>query len=303
MVAAMVMSDWGSPDVLVPAQIEVGAPGAGQILIGTHFAGVGPTDLAIRAGHLKGAFGSAPGSVLGFEAAGVVLAIGDGVSDVRPGDSVVAFLPELGGYAEQVLARYWVRRPDGVDEESAAALPASGEAAARVIEESAIAADEAVLIAGAAGSVGLIATQLARTRGARVFAAARPSDFEMLRKLGAVPVGLGEDLAAQVRSHVAKVAAVIDASGAGVLADAVDLAGGPERVITLSDPRAADFGVHLSVPDGPRVAARLATVMDLLASGGLQLRSRAVFPLEDAAAVHADLEAGRLRTKVLLAIS
>ena len=58
-------------------------------------------------------------------------AVGPGVSDVAPGDPVAAFLPELGGYSEQVLARHWVRRPDGVDAQLAAALPAAGEAAAR----------------------------------------------------------------------------------------------------------------------------------------------------------------------------
>jgi NADPH:quinone reductase-like Zn-dependent oxidoreductase len=300
MVAAIVLSDWGPPEVLVPAEIEVGGPGPGQVLIDVHFAGVGPTDLAIRAGHLKGAFGSAPGSVLGFEVAGAVVATGDDVTDVAAGDAVAAFLPELGGYGEQVLARHWVRRPDGVSEQAAAALAASGEAAARVIDETRVAQDETVLILGAAGSVGLIATQLAVSRGVRVLAAARMADLEALSALGATPVTFGPGLAAEVRSHLATVDAVIDASGAGVLATAVDLAGGAERVVTLSDPHAADFGVALSVPDEPRIAARLATVMDLMAAGHLQLRPQVVHPLADAAAVHRGLEAGELRAKVLL---
>lgn len=300
MVAAVVMGDWGPPEVLVPAEVEVGAPGAGQISIETHFAGVGPTDLAIRAGHLKGAFGSRPGSVLGFEAAGVVIAVGDDVSEVRPGDSVVAFLPELGGYSERVLARYWTRRPAEVDEQLAAGLPASGEAAARVIEEAAVTGSETVLIVGAAGSVGLVATQLAVGHGAQVLAAARPSDAEALRSLGAVPITFGPDLTSEVSRHATSVDAVIDASGAGVLATAVELAGGPERVVTLSDPRAAEFGVRLSIPDGPRITTRLTAVMELLAQGRLHLRSQVVFPLADAAAVHRDLENGRLHAKVLL---
>jgi NADPH:quinone reductase-like Zn-dependent oxidoreductase len=301
MVAAVVLTDWGPPEVLVPSEVAVGAPGAGQILIDVRLAGVGPTDLAIRAGHLKGAFGSAPGSVLGFEAAGVVAATGEGVSEVRPGDAVVAFLPELGGYSEQVLARYWVPRPDEVDEQVAAGLPASGEAAVRVIEETEVAEGDTVLIVGAAGSVGLIATQLAVSRGARVLAAARESEFDTLASLGAIPISLGDDLAAQVRSHAAQVDVVIDVAGFGVLATAVDLAGGAGRVITLSDPHAADFGVRLSSPDGPRVADRLATVMALLAAGHLRLRPQAVYPLAEAAAVHRALEAGQLHTKVLLA--
>src|SRR5690242_1281749 len=103
MVSAIVMQDWGGPEVLVAGEVDVPDPGPGEISIDVALAGVGPTDLAIRAGHLKGAFGSEPGSVLGFEAGGTVAAVGDGVQGVAPGDPVAAFLPELGGYAERVL--------------------------------------------------------------------------------------------------------------------------------------------------------------------------------------------------------
>ena len=110
------------------------------------------------------------------------------------------FLPELGGYAGQVLARYWVPVPGAVSDQDAAALPASGEAAARVVDETGVAAGETVLVAGAAGSVGLIATQLAVARGARVLAAVRPADFGLVARAGAMPVGYGPSLAADVRA-------------------------------------------------------------------------------------------------------
>ena len=300
MTKAVVLSDYGTPDVLVQGEVEIGRPGPGQIRVNVEFAGVGPTDLAIRSGLLKGAFGAHPGSVLGFEAAGVVDTVGPSVDDVQPGDPVAVFLPELGGYAGQVLARYWVRVPQSVSAQDAAALPASGEAAARVVDEVGVAADETVLIAGAAGSVGMIASQLAVARGARVLAAVRPSDFDLLAKAGATPVAYGPGLAANVRAVVPSVHAVIDASGAGVLGAAVELAGGPDRVVTLSDPHAAAFGVRLSGPDGPRIAERLQAVMALLAAGQLTLRAQTVAPLADAAQVHRGLENGDLRTKVLL---
>jgi NADPH:quinone reductase-like Zn-dependent oxidoreductase len=263
---------------------------------------VGPTDLAIRSGRLKGAFGARPGSVLGFEASGVINAVGSSVDDVRPGDRVAVFLPELGGYAGQVLARYWAGVPEAVSAQDAAALPASGEAAARVVDEVGVAAGETVLIAGAAGSVGLIACQLAAARGARVLAAVRPDDFDVAAKAGATPVGYGAGLAANVRAVVPSVDAVIDASGAGVLGAAVDLAGGADRVVTLSDPRAADFGVRLSGPDGPRITERLQAVMALLAAGQLMLRAQTVAPLAAAARVHRELEDGGLRSKALLSV-
>src|ERR1700761_7007785 len=107
MVQAVVLSDYGPPEVLVPGEVEVSAPGTGQVRVNVEFAGVGPTDLAIRAGHLKGAFGAHPGGVLGFEAAGTVDAAGPEAGDVRPGDRVAVFLPEVGGYRRQLLARSW----------------------------------------------------------------------------------------------------------------------------------------------------------------------------------------------------
>lgn len=301
MVQAVVLSNWGPPEALEVADVEVGPPGAGQILLDVTLAGVGPTDLAIRAGHLKGAFGARPGSVLGFEAAGTVAAVGEGVVGVSPGDSVAAFLPELGGYAGQVLARYWVRTPDGVSPRDAAGMPAAAEAAARVVAETQVAAGETVLIIGAAGSVGLIASQLAVGLGARVLGAVRESDFATVQRLGGTPVASGGRLSSSVRELVSGVDAVIDAAGSGVLATAVDLAGGPTRVVTLSDPRAANLGVRLSVPDAPRIVERLSSVMTLLADGRLRLKDHSVHPLAAAAAVHRSLESGELRTKALLA--
>jgi NADPH:quinone reductase-like Zn-dependent oxidoreductase len=240
--------------------------------------------------------------VLGFEAAGVVDAVGPSADGVQAGDAVAVFLPEIGGYAGQVLARYWVRVPEGVSGPDAAALPAAGEAAARVVEETGVAAGETVLIAGAAGSVGLVASQLAVARGARVLGAVRPGDFDLVASTGAVPVAYGPELAANVRAIAASVDAVIDAAGAGVLGAAAELAGGTARVVTLSDPNAAQFGVRLSGPDEAEITGRLQDTMDRLAAGQLTLRSHTVAPLAEAAQVHRDLEAGRVRAKVLLAV-
>ncbi len=85
---AVLLTGYGPPEVLRPGEVEVGDPGPAQIRVAVRFAGVGHTDLAIRAGHLKDAFPVAPGAVLGFEAAGVVDAVGAAVRDVHAGDGV-----------------------------------------------------------------------------------------------------------------------------------------------------------------------------------------------------------------------
>ena len=81
-------------------------------------------------------------------------------------------------------------------------------------------------------------------------------DEALARELGATPVRYGADVAGRVRA-LGAVDAVFDAAGTGVLADAITLAGGPERVITLSDPAAADFGVTLSQPTPGRAPGAL----------------------------------------------
>jgi NADPH:quinone reductase-like Zn-dependent oxidoreductase len=94
---------------------------------------------------------------------------------------------------------------------------------------------------------------------------------------------------------------VIDAAGKGGLDTAIALAGGTRRVITLSDPRAAQLGVTLSgpVPDG--IPAALREVMTELAAGRLSLRPHTIVALAQAAEAHARLEQRELRSKVLLA--
>lgn len=294
---AVVLTAFGRPDVLQPAEVTIAGPGPSQIRIAARFSGVGPTDLAIRSGALK-AFPAPPGTVLGFETAGVVESVGSLVDDVVVGDEVAAFLPGLGGYADLVLADYWVRKPGRVSWEDAAALPASGEAAVRVLNQLAVTASDTVLVLGGTGSVGIIATQIAVARGARVVTAVRRQDFAVAAELGASPVEYGPGLVAAVR-EIGAVDAVVDAATGSDLAAAVEIAGGPDRVVTLSNHTAAEHGVRLSGPDPAGAPAALQEAMTRLADGGLTLRTRTTLPLADAATAHARLESGE-RTKFLL---
>src|SRR6185312_6166716 len=111
MPSAIVMTGYGPPEVLKWAGVPLAEPGAGQIRIKVRAAGVGPTDLALRAGYLK-AIPLPPNAVLGFEAAGTVDAVGTGVTGTSVGDGVTALLLGLGGYAEYGVASIWTRKPD-----------------------------------------------------------------------------------------------------------------------------------------------------------------------------------------------
>ncbi|MGW8565336.1 NADP-dependent oxidoreductase [Isoptericola sp. NPDC055881] len=299
MTHAVALTSFGSPEVLRPADVLVPAPGPGQIRVALRLAGVGPTDLALRSGRLK-AFGAHEGTVLGFEGAGTVESVGSGVDDVGPGDEVAVFLPGLGGYAALAVADFWVRKPATVSWEDAAALPASGEAAVRVLDLVSVGEGDTLLVLGAAGSVGTIVTQLAIARGATVIAAVRPADFATVEGWGAVPVSYGPNLVADVRARAPHVDAVVDAATRSELRDAIALAGGPERVVTLSNASGPALGVPLSGPRPEGIVGALSEAMSRLADGSLALRARTVVPLDAAADAHRRLEAGE-RSKFLLA--
>ncbi|HEY2651124.1 MAG TPA: alcohol dehydrogenase catalytic domain-containing protein, partial [Solirubrobacteraceae bacterium] len=174
-------------------------PSDRQILIKVHVSGVGPTDLKIRRGDLNGVFPLPEPAVLGFETAGTVEAVGREVDDVTVGDEVVAWLPSLGGYGEYALAAAWTLKPPEVSWKDAGALPASAEAAVGVLRQLAVAEGETVLILGAGGSVGVIATQLAVRQGLRVIGAVGARDEALTRELGATPVRYGSNLLSDVR--------------------------------------------------------------------------------------------------------
>ena len=101
---AVVLTSYGPPDVLVWREVPMPVPGPGQVRIRVKAAGVSPTDPKIRRGDLEEVFPLAPNTVLGFEVAGVVDAVGPSVSSVGEGDEVASLLLGLGGYAEYAIA-------------------------------------------------------------------------------------------------------------------------------------------------------------------------------------------------------
>jgi NADPH:quinone reductase-like Zn-dependent oxidoreductase len=280
--------------------MTVPKPGPGQIRIRVFAAGVSPTDLKIRRGDLRAVFPLQLPAVIGFEVAGTVDAIGPSVTGVAIGDHVAALLPRLGGYAEYVLASSWTVKPAAVNWVDAAALPSSGEAAVGILKQLHIASGETLLVLGGGGSVGIIAIQLAVAKGLKVISANGPVDDDFVRRLGAEPVRYGSPLLSAVRKLTNHVDAVLDAAGKGGLEEAIELAGGNKRVMTLADERAAQFGVAMSIPTPDRAPGALDQVMALLASGALRLRHNRHLPIETASKAHALLEGGDTHEKLVL---
>ena len=171
-------------------------PGPGQVRIAVRAAGVNPSDWKKR----QGLMDEELPQTMGYEAAGVVDELGEGVADVAVGDRVFGFSAEGAAQAELAVLSSYAPIPPSLDFPGAAALPAAVETAARALDQLGVGSGSTLLINGASGSVGSAAVQLAVVRGARVIGTASPANHDYLRSLGADPVAYGEGLAGRVRA-------------------------------------------------------------------------------------------------------
>ena len=163
-----------------------------------------------------------------------------------------------------------------------------------------VAEGETLLILGAGGSVGTIATQLAIRQGLKVIGVVGPRDEALIRGFGATPVLYDGNLLSDVRKVTDRVDVTFDAAGKGGLEEAITLTGGTDRVITLADEHATELGVRLSAPTPERAPDAVEIGMKLLAAGQLRLRSQQSLPMSAAAEAHRLLEERKIHHKVLL---
>lgn len=186
---------------------------ARQVLINVKAAGVNPIDWKLY----SGAFGTDPDKLpmrLGLEISGTIAAVGAGVDGLVPGDDVIA-AGQIGGYATRVIAAadQVFKKPASLSFNEAAGFLLTGQTAVHLLEATNVTEGDTVLIHGAAGGVGLLATQLAKARGATVIATASAARHDQLRGYGALPVEYGPGLQERV-SAIGPVDAALSISSA-----------------------------------------------------------------------------------------
>ena len=183
---AIVVHEYGGPEVLKYEDALRPEPKNDEILIRTMSAGVNPVDAAIRAGRFR--TGQLP-FIPGMDVAGVVEKVGANVTKFKTGDPVYSYLSfqEQGGYAEFTIAREneTALKPKGISFEQAAAVPLAATTAWQaLIDTVGLKAGQTVLIHGGSGGVGHFAIQIAKARGAKVIATASAPNQDLLKQLG-----------------------------------------------------------------------------------------------------------------------
>jgi NADPH:quinone reductase-like Zn-dependent oxidoreductase len=300
----------GGPEVLELVEVPRPNPGPTEVLVRVTAAGVNPVDWKTRA---RGGFLGQPPFTVGWDVAGVVEALGRGVTRFAAGDRVFGmprFPHEAAAYAEYVTSpsRQLARTPSRIGDVEAAALPLAALTAWQALVETAgLRSGERVLILAAAGGVGHLAVQIAKAREAWVIGTARSAKHPFLAELGADEA---VDYATErVEERVRNVDVVLDLvggeTGEGALATlrdgglfvAVPSSSALEQLRELAAGRVRVTSL-LVEPD----RAGLEAIAGLVETGALRVHVERTFPLEEAARAHEAGETGRTQGKLVLTV-
>lgn len=320
---AVRVHQFGGPEALVVEDVPEPRPGPGQAVVRIEAAGVNFIDVYHRTGFYK--LPTPPPFILGQEAAGMVVAAGEGVTEVAAGDRV-AYCAVQGAYAEQaaVPAARLVKLPDGVSAHQGAAVMLQGMTAHYLACSTyPLRPGDACLVHAAAGGVGQLLCQIAKLRGARVVATVSTEEkAQLARQSGADEVILytREDFEEGVKRFTGGRGVQVVYDGVGRTTFDKSLAclaprglmalfGQSSGAVPPFDPgRLAALGsLFLTRPTllhyiatREDLAARAGDLCGWIAAGKLEVRVGAEFPLRDAAEAHRALEGRRTTGKVLL---
>ncbi len=296
---ALQFTTYGGPEVLTWAEAPDPHAGPGQIRIAVRAASVNPIDWTLMSGALSGGQPLDGPGYLGFDAAGVVDEVGEGVTGVSVGDDVLGRGSNTqAGYA---VLDSWAAKPSSVDWAVAAAAGVAGEKAERGLRLLGVKAGDTVFVDGGAGGVGATAVQLAVARGATVIASASEANHDYLREIGATPVLYGEGVVARVQAAAdGPVDAVFDVVGKTPVEDLVSLAPEPSQVVSIANFDAGRAGARVTGgSEDSRPVEALALVADLLSQSTLVIKVQ-TFPFERAAEAYRISQEGHLRGKLVL---
>jgi len=290
---------YGGPEVLEWAEAPDPHAGPGQIRIAVRAASVNAMDRKVLTGMRSGGKQMVGPGYLGYDAAGVVDEVGEGVTGVAVGDDV--FGNGRHTQAEYAVLDSWAAKPPPIDWAVAAAAGVSGETAERGLRLLDVKAGDTLFVDGGAGGVGAVAAQVAVARGAKVIASASEGNQDYLREIGAIPVRYGDGVANRVRNAAGgSIDAVFDVVGQTPVGELISLVSNPAKVVTIANFAAAEAGVRVTGGGADsRAPEALDEVADLLVQNKIVIKVQ-TFPFERAAEAYRISLTGHLRGKLVL---
>lgn len=304
---AMAYQRYGDLDVLEQMRLPRPKVGPGEVLVRVRSASVNPVDWKLMTGGLDALMHTVFPVVPGWDVAGVVEEVGIDTPELAVGDAVMAYARKDyvhgGTFAELVTvpARALAHKPAELDWHQAAALPLAGLTAYRVLQRLAVTEGDTLLVHGAAGGVGSLGVQIARSMGARVIGTASERNHERLRALGVEPVTYGDGLADRVRALAPEGVDVVADFVGGVSDVTTAVLRAPGRHASVADPAALDSGGEWIWvrPDGQA----LGEVAELARQGALQVPVAEVYPLEQLADAFRSSQGGHVAGKIAIEVS
>ena len=301
---AIQIEDYGDPAVLKLVETAIPQPGQDQVLIRLHAAGVNPADWKTRAGLYKQfrplTFPWTPG----LEGAGVVEALGPGVTRFKPGQAVFGAM--AGPYAEYAVAAAsdLQIKPGRLSFEQAAGVPVGALTAwGALIDKANVQTGQRVLVQGAAGGVGLFVVQLAVWKGAQVIGTASTANQEYIRSLGAQAIDYS---AGPFEQKVHDLDVVIDTVGGDIPQRSLQVLRKGGTLVTVAAQFAEDFGKAQGIRAaraGRTAVERLQDITGLIQDGRVTPEVYKVFPLAEARQAHELSQTGHARGRIVLHIA
>ena len=295
---------YGGREELYVTDIDRPVPGAGEVLVEVRAAGINPGEIGIRSGALHDRFPATFPSGEGSDLAGVVLEVGDGVSDFAVGDEVLGFSFQRSSHAThtKVPVDQLIHKPADMSWEVAGSLYVVGVTAYAAVRAVAPQAGETVAVSAAAGGVGSLVVQLLALRDVRVLGIASSGNAEWLRAHGIEPIEYGDGLADRLRQAAPDgIDAFIDLFGPDYVQLAVDLGVSTERINTIiSFEKAAEVGAKAEGSAEASTPAVLSEIADLVTSGAIDFDVAATYPLDRVVDAFAELEQRHTHGKIVL---